>query len=428
MHDPLTTKRHVRAWILYDVAAHGYGLMIPTVGFAIYFTSFVALGHPAPDALWSMGIATSLILAGLIAPWLGALADARGNRRALLAGATVVCAAATGLLPTLQQGDYGRGIALFIVAQVASMVAFALYNSFLPLIAPPARRSRVSGLAWGLSYLGGIGCFLLCLPFTNAGVTPEGAGRFALAFLVTAAFLLVLGLIAVAGLPAMPGTGSPPTERHALRRIRNTVRLWRSDREVPKFLLAYYLVNDAVVTVLFFAAIVLKSEFGMSVQQVLMLSIGLQLVAIPATIFFGWLGDRWGQRPAIYLALLLWAFPLGLLAFGEGPRAAVAIAASLGIVLGSTQSLFRSLFTSLLPVDRAAEYFGFHALAGRASSALGPVVFGLVSTGTGSQRIAMLSLSLFLIGGAVVLAIVRVPPKPVERGPADVPDRSPGAA
>jgi UMF1 family MFS transporter len=115
-------------------------------------------------------------------------------------------------------------------------------------------------------------------------------------------------------------------------------------------------------------------------------------------MFFGWLGGRWTQRGAIYVTLVLWGGALALLAFAEGRYAPAAIAVALGLVLGSTQALFRSLFAVMVSVDRAAEYFGFHALAGRASSALGPLLFGVVSAGTGSPRMAMLSLGVFLVG------------------------------
>jgi MFS transporter, UMF1 family len=187
------------------------------------------------------------------------------------------------------------------------------------------------------------------------------------------------------------------------------MRHWRRDREVPKFLLAYYMVNDAVVTVIFFFAVMMKNAFGLGVQEVLLLSLALQAIAIPSTAFFGWLGGRWSQRGAIYLTLALWMATLALMAFAQGRTGAVLIAGALGLVLGSTQTLFRSLFVALVPVDRASEYFGFHAFAGRASSALGLIFFGIISTATGSQRWAMASLAIFFVAGGLVLATVRVP-------------------
>ena len=402
-------RRAVSAWIIYDVAVHGYGLMIPSVAYAIYFTSYVAADGGRADLLWSLAVALSLVIAGLLAPWIGAAADTSGRRRAMLAAATLVCGAATALLFTVGRGDVLAGVALFVLAQVAVTIGISLYNSFLPLLAAPRDMARLSGLAWGLSYLGGIACFLLCLPFTRGGLDGSNASTFAIAFLVTAAFLLVIGLPAIAALPpARPCTANDDSAS-PYRRIWATIRGWRRDREVPKLLLAYYLVNDAVVTVIYFTAVMLNRTFGLDVQEVLMLSLALQGIAIPATVFFGWLGGRWSQRGAIYVTLALWMVTLTIMIVAQGRPGAMMIAVSLGLVLGSTQSLFRSLFSTMVPMARASEYFGFHALAGRASSALGPLFFGVVSAITGSQRWAMASLAIFFVAGGVVLATVRVP-------------------
>ena len=399
--------RAITAWIVYDIAVHGYGLMIPAVGFAIYFTSFVAAGHPFADGLWSLAVAIPLIAAGLLGPWLGAVADSRGRRRPLLAGATLICAAASALMVTLGQGDIVAGMLLFIVAQLAYLLATALYNSYLPQISTPQTSARVSGMAWGLSYLGGIVCFLLCLPFIRAGVVAGNEGYFANAFLVTAGFLLTLGTLSILGLPADIKGDRRREETNAYQRIWNTVRSWRKDRDIPRFLIAYYLINDAMVTVLYFTAIFLKATFGLSMQEILILSLVFQLVAIPSTIFFGWLGDRWSQIGAVNVTLMIWVLVLALMGLADGEHAPLVIAITLGLVLGSTQSLLRSMYSQIVPLDRTGEYFGFHALAGRASSALGPLLFGAVSAVTGNQRIAMMSLGVFLLAGAILLARVQ---------------------
>lgn len=400
-------RKAITAWIIYDLAAHGYGLMIPSVGFAIYFTSFVAVDHPYADGLWSLAVAIPLLAAGLLSPCLGAIADSGGARRLMLFAATLICAAASALLFFVRQGDIVAGMLLFIVAQLCYLLATALYNSYLPRISTAENSARISGLAWGLSYLGGIACFLLCLPFIKAGIVAGNESYFANAFLVAAGFLLVFG---VGSLLAFPGDAKPAARTESenpYRRLWQLVSSWRHEREIPRFLLAYYLLNDAMVTVLYFTAIFMKSTFGLSMQEILVLSLVFQLVAIPATIFFGWLGDRWNQHGAIYLTLLIWTLVLALMAVAEGQYAPLAIAITLGLVLGSTQSLLRSMYSQMIPPDRSGEYFGFHALAGRASSALGPLLFGLVSVMAGSQRLAMASLGLFLLAGVVILVSVR---------------------
>ena len=400
-------RRAITAWIVYDIAVHGYGLMIPAVGFAIYFTSFVAAAHPFADGLWSLAVAIPLLASGLLSPWLGAVADGGGHRRTLLAGATLICAAASALMVTLGQGDIVAGMLLFIVAQLGYLLAMALYNSYLPQISTPQTSARISGMAWGLSYLGGIACFLLCLPFMRAGVVAGNDAYFANAFLVTAGFLLTLGMGSLLGFPSENKVERNAEKINPYQRLWHTVRSWRDEREIPKFLLAYYLINDAMVTVLYFTAIFMRSTFGLSMQEILVLSLVFQVVAIPSTIFFGWLGDRWNQHGAIYLTLLIWALVLALMGFAEGENAPLSIALTLGLVLGSTQSLMRSMYAQMIPPNQSGEYFGFHALAGRASSALGPLLFGLVSAMAGSQRVAMLSLGVFLLAGAILLSRIR---------------------
>jgi UMF1 family MFS transporter len=403
-----TSLGTIGAWVLYDVAAHGYGLMIPAVGYAIYFTSFIAAAHPLADGLWSLAVALPLIAAGLISPWLGAVVDSHGHRRTWLAAATIACGLATALMVTLEQGDIASGIALFAVAQLASLLAGALYNAYLPQISTPENSARISGIGWGLSYLGGIACFLLCLPFIRGGIVPGNESHFAQAFLVTAVFLLVVGLAAISRFPREIRVDRNRRSVRPYRQIWATICNWRNEREIPKFLLAYYLLNDAMVTVIFFAAIFFKTTFGLSVQQVLMYSLAFQLIAIPATMFFGWLGDRWSQRGALNVTLLIWAVVLALMGWADGEYAPLAIVIVLGLVLGSTQSLCRSMFSRMIPTDRTAEYFGFHALAGRASSALGPLLFGAVSAMAGSQRMAMVSLGVFLVAGGILMSRVRL--------------------
>lgn len=403
------TRRPLVSWVAYDMAAHGYSLVVAGVGFPLYFASFVAAGHGNADMLWSIAIGLPLVVAGLVGPWIGALADSTRRRRALLAAMTIASSVATALLALVGAGEVALGIVLFAFAHATHLLAASLYNSYLPLIASPARLSRISGLAWGLSYLGSVACFLLCLPFTRDGLGADNASNFALAFVVTAAFVAVVGLPAILGLPVDAPKQRADDGPGPYRRILSTVRKWKRDRNVPKLLLAYYLINDGIVTTVFFTALTFRRTYGMEVQEIFVLSLVLQLVAIPSTILFGWLGERWSQRGAIYVALSLWIAVLILMASADGRNGAIAVTLALGLVLGSTQSLFRSLFAGMVPIDRSSEYFGFHTLVGRASAALGPLMFGVVSAATGSQRAAMASLAVFFVTGGIVLAFVRTP-------------------
>ncbi len=404
-----TARRALVAWVVYDMASHAYALMIAGVAYPVYFASHVAGGRNDADLLWAVALGLSLTAAGLIGPWIGAVADARGRRRALLIATTAGSAVATALLYFVREGDVVLGIGAFAVAHVLHLIAVSLYNSYLPLIASPARYARTSAVAWGLSYLGSLAGFIVCLPFVRDGLHAGNASNFVIAFVVTALLVLLVGLPSAW---ALPGDAAPDValeDARPYRRIVATLREWVADRNVPKLLLAYYLVNDGIVTVAFFTALTFRKSFGLDVQEILLLTLVVQLVAIPSTIAFGRLGERWSQRGAIYVALALWLAILGLMLTVDGLAGAMAIAPAIGLVLGSTQSLFRSLFAGVVPTARASEYFGFHLLVGRASAALGPLVFGAVSVLADSQRVAMASLAAFFIGGGIVLAFVRLP-------------------
>jgi UMF1 family MFS transporter len=397
---PKPPGRALAGWVLYDMALHGYVLIIPSVAYAIYFTTFIAAGHGQAKLLWSLAVALPLLLAGLLGPLIGAFVDAHaGMHRRLLLAATGLCGLATAALALPRQGDIALSLALFGIAHLACMLATALYNAHLPCLSTPATSARVSALGWGLSYLGSIACFVLTLPFISGGIAQPGqTNQFAWSFVVAGAFVGLVGLPAAWLLPA--GDASQTKSRGALLpELAATLRGWRQRPEIPRFLLGFYLINDAVVTTVYFTAIFLHESFGLSVQQVLRYSLAFHLIAIPATLAFGWLGDRWGQHKALNLSLGLWVAVLALMWLASGPWAPLAIVAGLGLVLGSTQSLCRSLFSRMLPPEQAGEYFGFHAMAGRTSSALGPLMFAGMAVLTGNQRVAMASLAIFLLAG-----------------------------
>jgi UMF1 family MFS transporter len=202
---------------------------------------------------------------------------------------------------------------------------------------------------------------------------------------------------------------SPALRGSAYGRIRETVLGWREHRETFKFLLAFYLINDAVVTVIFFIGIFFKANYLLTVEETLRYTLLFYAVGIPATVAFGWLGQVWSQRAALNLTLAIWLVLLAMMAMGEGEAMPLAVALVAGLVIGSSQALCRSIYARMIPPERAAEFFGFNALVGRASAVLGPLVFGIVSSQTGSQRIAMASLSVFILLGAAVFACVRLP-------------------
>ncbi|MGR9088421.1 MAG: MFS transporter, partial [Gammaproteobacteria bacterium] len=224
-----------------------------------------------------------------------------------------------------------------------------------------------------------------------------------------ALLFMLLALPACYGLQGVPSAPASDVERRILLRPLAALHSWRSHRNVMRFLLGTYLINDAIVTVMFFTGIYLRDIFGLSVFNLLWLGLVYHTIALPATALFGILAHRTTARLALTVTLGFWIAAIGVMAYGHGLPAAVLIVALLATVMGSTQALLRGMYTRLVPPGQAAEFFGFNAFAGRLSAALGPVLFGALSAATGTPKAGLLSLLLFLVAGAIVLAGVREP-------------------
>jgi len=403
----------VLAWALYDAAASAYWGVVPILLLPLYFQSVVSPG-PGSETRWALVAGVALLLPGLAAPFVGALAD-RGRRWGLLAAATLACGLATAGLGAVPAGGILVAAALFAVAQAGYLLGASLADSYLPHLARPGEAGRISALAWAIGFLGGVAAVLVCLPLARGGLEGEALGRFRLAFPAVGLLLLLLALpalLALRGVRAPGPIGSPAgpavdaSPGSAWRRVVATLRGWRRERELFRFLAAFYLINDGVVTVLFFGAIYLRGAFGASVAELLWLALALHLLGVPATAAAGHLADRWSHRGTIYLTLAVWIAVIAIMAFGSAPWLARWVVGLIALVIGSTQSLCRSMFSQLIPPERAGELYGFNAVAGRLSAAFGPLLFGAVGAVTGSQRWALLSIVLFFAAGGLLLSRV----------------------
>jgi len=403
MPDGWRMTRPVRAWIGYDIASSIYFGVFPALLFPLYFRAYLD-GGPAAELHWGLTAASAFVLAAILAPALGAAADRYAIRWPLLVVLTLLCCAAAAGIAQVPGGVVLVGALLFIASHVSYTLAMSLYDSYLPHVAPAGMAGRISGLGWGLGFIGGIVAIIAVMPLAGGAPATEPGANFRWSFVVVAALFLLFAAPALAGLRTVR---PPPAAAPALNPFRaawRTLRGWREQRALFRFLLAYYLINDGIVTVIFFAAIFLRTSFGVSVTELLWLALLYHVLALPATIAFGWLADHWTHRKAIFLSLGVWVGAILLMALGTADWVPGTVVALLALVLGSTQSLLRSEFARLVPKARSAEFFGFNTLAGRLSAALGPLVFGVVANATGSQRIALLSVLLFLLGGAAMLA------------------------
>ncbi len=225
--------------------------------------------------------------------------------------------------------------------------------------------------------------------------------------------------------PATVATGTAAPGRliqQAYTQVWQTLRNWRQRPELFKFLLGLYLISDGIVTVISFISIYLSTQFGLSVGQILQLTLVFNLIAIPATIICGILSDIWSARSLLRVLLGLWIGILLIMVFSTHPATPILLAILLGTVLGSTQALCRGLFAQMVHEAQATELFGFNALVSKMSAVVGPLLFGTISSATGNQRLGMASLLLFFGLGGLILSQVKYQTKPVT--PAKVTVRS----
>ncbi len=401
--------RRVLGWALFDVASSTYIALVPTF-FGLYFAKVVARGDPSASAWWGVIAAASLVLAGVLAPIAGAHADRTAQWFRVVVVTTALCVLATLLLPAAASWGVLVAGAVFVIAQVGYTLATSVYDSLVVDVAPAGQRGRISGLGWALGLLGGIVAIAVALLLMRGEPPAAQVGRLGAVFVAAAVLFAALAVPGFAGLRGLRSSVAPLPIHAAglaasLRAVGSTLRRWREHLPALQVLASFFLINDVLVTIHFFIAIVLSARFGLTVEGLLWLSLLYHLIAIPSTVIFGTLADRWGPKPTVLAMCVALSGAILLLAFGRADWVPVAAVALLGLVFASIQAVFRSLYASLVPSAQAAELFGFNAVAGRLSAALGPLIFGVAAAAFGSSTWALCLLFLPLAAGGWLLAV-----------------------
>lgn len=410
-------RKPIVGWILYDVASSGYIAMIPAIAYAVYYRQIVCGGAASCDARWAVWVSLALAVAGLLSPLLGAIADLGALRHRLFIATTLLCGFATAALYSVQPGAVWLGGILFFLAQTGYLLSMALYDAYIPDLVPSQQAGRLSGLGWGLGYSGEFICYILFL-LLQQGNPVDSSIFYRQLFFVVAVFSVGMALPALAWLPRQSsGMTISPGKLIFYRsyiQVGQTLRNWQHTPELFKFLLGFCLISAGIMTIVSFIGIYLSTQFGLTVAQILQLSLLFDLVAIPCTIVCGILSDLWSAKSLLRVLLGIWVVVILLMVFSTHPATPLLIAVLLGVVLGSTQSLCRGLFAQMVHTAQATELFGFNSLVGKMSAILGPLVFGLISSATENQRIATALLLVFFGLGVVVLNQVKYTTEPLE--------------
>jgi len=403
------------AWVLYDFANSAFYLMIPTILFPLYFREVIASGAKSPDMLWSVTIAIPILIMGIISPALGAIADYTKKRKAFLIVSFSIAIIFTAILTSTGKGSIIWGSLVFIIAMLSFHASLFLYDSFLPLQTGGGKGTAfLSSLGWGIGYLGGLICMALLYPLIKDATLPASAREFQLCFLIVAGYYLIFSLPTILYLKEPKSSiykqpaNALESMKGGLKQVVSTIRQWRNYREIFKFLIGYYLVNDGLATLVYFTSIFAAQTVKMTVNEILIAFVIVQVIGVPATILNGLLAERFGYKRVLLWTVLLWVLIVTGFYFAQTKEHYYALSVCVGVVIGSTPAIGRALLAKMVKQEQAGEIFGFNALSSRVSAVLGPILFGAISTATGSQRPAVLSLVIFFGLGFLVLSLVSV--------------------
>ncbi len=403
-------KKERWGWYLFDFANTSFTVVVVTVAYAVYFRSFVVGDAAAGDLYWGLGNSVSMFIVGITSPWLGAISDSSAKKKLFIGIYALLCIVATALMVTVGAGDIWWGLTLFVLGNIGFQGGLVFYNAFLPQISPPGQIGTISGIGFAWGYVGALCSLLIAMPFASRADQMENLRLLAPVFPISALFFLIFAIPFFIWVrerkPTITSREKP--WREGWRRVRSTVGHLHHYRQTARFLLAYFIYSDGLNTVIAFGGIYAVVTLGFSAVQVLMFFAILQLAAIAGAWGFGILTDRWGAKPVVEMTLAIWLIMTVWAFFVQSQSTFYGVGALAGIAMGSSQASSRTLMAALTPPSREAEFYGFYGLCGRFSAILGTALFGIVSSVTHSQRLAVLSIAPFFAVGWLLLRTVDV--------------------
>lgn len=375
--------------------------------FPVFFDKYWAAGLSGTTSTFYLGLTNSSanFAVMLLAPWLGALADRRGQKKLWFALFTGLGVLATAPLALIGRGDWPLALVVFGLGSLGFSAGSSFQDALMAQVAEPEESNRVSAFGFALGYLGGGLLFLVnVLMVLHPGWfgLRDATGATRVAFLDAAIWWAVFSLPLFRYVPEAP----PVAERTTWRELLATARHVLGDRPVRLFLLGYWLYIDGISTVQLMA-VDFGTKLGFPTSALIQALLLVQFIAFPCALAFGRLGDRIGARRAIYLGLAVFVALTAYAYFMRNVFQFYVLAVIVGTVQGGVQALSRSYFLRMIPRERSGEYFGFYNMLAKFAAVLGPIAMGVVALSTGNQRLSILVLILFFVGGGWLLS--RVP-------------------
>ncbi len=400
------SRFQIFVWTLFDFANTSFSVIIIAVGYSLYFKDIVAGGKGRGDFLWGIAVSISMFITAVIAPVLGAAADFSSRRKRFLFGFTVVSVICTSLLYFVNEGMIVAGMALFIVANIGFEGGIVFYDAFLPNITTERSYGRVSGYGYAMGYIGSLTTLLLVMPLYANGFVASNLGNVKFSFVLAAIIFFVFAspLFLFFRDHKVTFQKKPSYVRAGWQRVMETISHLKNYRQVARFMLAFFIYNDGILTVISFASIFAQQSLNFSLREIIALFAVVQASGIVGSLIFGFVTDKIGPKKTIDINLVFWLVVVTAAYFVQSKTMFFCIAILAGSSLGAAQSASRSLMALLTPKEREAEFFGFYdGLCGKASAVIGTFLFGLISYLTNNQRLSILSVGAFFIIGLALL-------------------------
>ncbi len=405
-------NRKVFAWALYDWANSAFALSVLAVLFPIFLGTYWSAGDAGAAVTTRLGFITAAaaLIVSVAAPVFGAIADSGGYRKRFLVILALLGAAMTASLALPGQGAWPWALAFYLLASIGFYGSTVFYDSLLVDVATPDKYDFVSTLGYSLGYLGGalllgLHVWMLKSPATFGMADSSEVIKFA--FVSVGAWWAIFMLPVIVFVPEKRNAtlASRKLVSAAFRELALTFSHIRQYRNIVRFLIAYWLYIGGVFTVISMAANY-GQRLGFKDSDLVLAFMITNLAGFPATLLYGFLGQKFGARSGIYLALFIYVLVSSWAVFMTDIRQFYVMAIIVGCIQGGVQGLSRSFYASLIPKDQPGEFFGFYNMMTKFSHVIGPTIVGFSAMLSPSPGIVLVVLLPLFIGGGLLLTRV----------------------
>ncbi|MCA0969696.1 MFS transporter [Halobacillus litoralis] len=408
-------KKPVKSWMLYDFGNSAFATTIMAAVLPVFYYDVAAQGvkESLAASYWGYSQSIAVLIVAILAPILGAISDYSAAKKKFLMFFAFMGMIASVLLAFVNEGDYLLASLLLIVGTIGFSAGNVFYDAFLPEVADEDNIDDVSAKGFAFGYIGG-GVLLainllMILKYEWFGLSSSLAGTH-LAFISVGIWWFIFSIPLFKNVKEEKRVQKPKPSSYAaigFKRVARTAKELKLYKQLLLFLLAFWLFNDGISTIIKMATIYGR-DIGIDSNSLIIALLITQFVGIPFAFLFGWLAGKITAKRALLLALFAY---LMIVVFGYFMNSALhfyILAICVGMVQGGAQALSRSIFGRMVPKDRHAEFYGFYGISAKFSAIFGPFVFALIGQLTGSSRFGILSLVIFFVAGIILLWLVDV--------------------